>query len=238
MLVDPAVLEQINGKIKRRVLELPVQHGKRFGELKKCPMREKGVYVLTAAVPYSRHRQAAEEQPTVARAVLLLIERCLTPPKTVTVTVMQPPVRQDDRWIVHFEKGDWSDCFDQDLYLSRHNDFTMIASKQTVKGDAPYCPPFAEDLERARRKATERRVSPERAGVRRVRGEAESLVESISDMKARNRVKLAIRELEKSESQLLCSDEQELELSRGGPHPEGDRDVCGSNSHAPQVEAA
>jgi hypothetical protein len=199
MQVDPSLIDRINGRIRTRVLGLPVMHGRRFGELKKCPMREGGVYELQAAVPYSRHRAVAEEQPTVARGVLLLIECCMIPTKTVTITVTEPVTRKDDRWIVHFEKGDWRAQSDKDVFLARQNDFTTIASRQTVRGDPPLMTSFAKDLERARKKAEEKREQPNRSDMALIRAAQRRMAVRKHDMRitARKRLALIERETEK-----------------------------------------
>ena len=106
MIVPQAEIEQIQSKIRRRVIELPVQHGKRFGELKKCPMRAGGVYRLKARIPHERYLAEAQQKSTRARGVLWLIERCEQTQKTVKITVRDPPERQGDVWIVRFFKGD------------------------------------------------------------------------------------------------------------------------------------
>jgi hypothetical protein len=215
MLVDPSVIDQINSKIRRRVLELPVKQGSRFGELKKCPMREGGVYKLQAAIPYGKHRAIAEAQPTVARSVLLLIERCMTPAKTVMITVTEPVVRNGDRWVVRFEKGDWSDQGDEDVYLCRDNDFTTIASRQTVKGDPPLMTPFAKDLEHARKKAREKREQPYRSDMALLRAAQRRMAVRKHDMQitARKRLALIERETEKLASELSVESDAILPVS-------------------------
>ena len=209
MLVDLSVLEQINGRIRRRVLELPVQHGQRFGELKKCPMREGGVYTLQAAIPYARHRAVAERQPTRALGVLALIERCMNPAKTVTITVTEPVTRHEDRWIVRFEKGDWAGQLDEDVYLSRDNDFTTIASRQAVRGDPPLMTPFAAHLEHAREKAREKREQPYRSDMAAMRAAHRRMAVRKHDMRitARKRLALIERETEKLASELSVEED-------------------------------
>jgi hypothetical protein len=230
MIVEPAVVDQIlNSKIRRRVLEIPVTYSKgptrpvhpktgrqlavaRSTALtrpvqRRCPVREGGVYVLRPPVPYGRYKTEAQEQPTTARAVLLLYDLCNLPTRTVTITVTQPPERQGDTWIVRFEKGDWREQSDRPVFLARQNDFTMIASLQTVKGDPPLMASLAEDLERARAKALGRRVSPERRAVKQRADDADTLQRAMTNMKARTLVKRAQRNYEAAERLLS---EQEL----------------------------
>jgi hypothetical protein len=203
MIVDQAVIDQIRGKMRRRVLELPVEYGK-LGELK-LPVREGGVYTLKPPIPYMRYRGEVERhQPTRARAVLRLIDLCDMPRRTVTITVTHPPERQGDKWLIRFEKGDWRGQSDQPVYLARTNDFTTIASMQTVPGDPEFLTPFAEDLRRAREKAVERRVSPERQAVKRRADDANTLQRSMTNMKARTLVKRAQRNYEAAERLLLA----------------------------------
>jgi hypothetical protein len=112
VIVSQATINQIRGKVRRRVLELPVKHG-RFGELKKCPARKGGIYTLEPRVPYEQYATGAESQPTRARAVIALIDLCEASTKTVTITVTNPPERHDDRWLVRFVLGARQELFEQ-----------------------------------------------------------------------------------------------------------------------------
>jgi hypothetical protein len=218
MIVTQAEFDQINSKIRRRVLELPVRYSK--GEARpihpktgrrlavarpavlteavqrRCPVREGGVYTLRAPIPYERYRAEAQEQPRRNRAVLLLYDLCHLPTRSVTITVTEPPEQQGDNWIVRFEKGDWREQSGRDVFLARQNDFTMISSRQTVKGDPPLMSQFAEDLEHARAKSLERRVSPERQALQRCADDADTLQRAMTNMKARTLVKRAQRNYE------------------------------------------
>lgn len=163
MQIDQAQYARItNPRIRQRTLTLPVRYGE-WSELKKCPMRRGGVYELTTPTPYSAHVESVGREPSRARAVCALIDLCSQPVKKTTITVVESPERQDEHWVVKFEKGENLDQFDTDLYLSRDNDFTTSASRQTVKGDPPYVPPLAADLKRARDKAREKRDEPNRS---------------------------------------------------------------------------
>lgn len=164
MQIDQAQYARItNPRIRQRTLTLPVRYGE-WDELKKCPMKRGGVYELTAPTPYSAHVETAGREPSRARAACALIDLCSQPAKKTTITVLQV-TREREQWAVRFEKGANLDHFDTDLYLSRDNDFTTSPSRQTVKGDPPYTPPFAGDLRRAREKAREKRDEPNRSTV-------------------------------------------------------------------------
>jgi hypothetical protein len=56
----------LNRKVRKRVLELPVRHG-RLGELKRCPMRRGGVYHLKPPLPFDRFLERAPESPAPTR---------------------------------------------------------------------------------------------------------------------------------------------------------------------------
>lgn len=163
MIVSQAEIDEIrSARIRRRTLLLDVRFGE-FGERKRCPMRVGHVYRLTPRVRPAEHRTLAEVQPTRARAVIAFIGLCESKGRDVTITVRD--IQTDGRsWIVSFEKGS-HDVRDQDIFLCRDNDFTMSASRQTVRGDPPYTPPFAEDLRRAREKAAEGRAEPNRSSM-------------------------------------------------------------------------
>jgi hypothetical protein len=223
VLVDQSLIDAVNGKIRRRVLHLPVERGKlpeprhpKTGRVlrsprtrpadpaaKRCPMKAGGIYTLSARRPLEQYREQAKLQPTRARAVLAWIERCEDRTRTITITVLSVE-RQDDEWIIHFEKGNRQDLLDRDVFLSRQNDFTMDQSRQTVKGDPPLMTPFDEDLARARNKAVER-ASPQWDALARMRADAETLREAMVAMKDRNGLALlhrAERELEKLSTRL------------------------------------
>lgn len=233
MIVDQTVIEQINGRIRRRELRLPVRHDRMpivarhpktgralrspvtrtaDSSTKRCPLRADGVYTLHPRVPVDVYRAAAERQPTHARKVLYWISQCETKSRQVTITVTSVD-REGDEWVVRFEKGDWRANSDRPVYLAQQNDFTMVASRQTVKGDPEYLSPLAEDIRRARERALEVRVSPHRAQVQRLRDEADTLAGAMTSMKARNRVRLAAKELEKALAELSSPDGATLQAS-------------------------
>lgn len=204
MFVEQAMIDQIRGKMRRRVLELPVRYGSRRRngrwdpEVRKCPMREGGVYTLTPGVTHAQYRTEALTQPTRARAVLWLIDHC-EPLRTVTITVTRPPERHGDIWLIHFAKGDRASDLDRPIFLSKDGGYTMSASKQAVPGDPEVLMPLAEDLMKARAKARERRISPERQGLRQRAIDAETFQQSMAHMKARLLVKRAQRNYEAAE---------------------------------------
>lgn len=205
--VTQAEIDQIRGKMRRRVLHLPVEHERIKGTarhprtgrtlsacdvvggkaIKRCPLRERSVTTLAPGVTHAQYRAQAQAQPTRARGVLWFLDRCETL-RTVTITVTKVE-RQRDVWLVRFEKGERQELFDRDVFLCRQNDFTMDASRQTVRGDAPYLAPLAEDMRRARAKASERRVSPQQQLVSKMQGDAETLAQSLAAMKDRQRLK-------------------------------------------------
>jgi hypothetical protein len=203
VITSQAEIDRINSKIRLRILQLPVRHGKKWGELKRCQLRKGGVYTLQARVPYDTYKTQAREQPTRARAVLWLMDRCDISRRTVTITVTDVG-RQSDR----------------PVYLARNNDFTMIASQQTVPGDPEYMSPFAKDLERARAKALEARVSPELAAVRERASDVSELQRSMKNMKARSLAKRIERNYRAIERLLLSEgvvDSSVVAAANGSP---------------------
>ena len=166
---------------------MPVRYGK-FGELKRCPARPGSAYTLKARVPYEQIRERSTAQPSRARAVLWLIDQCQEPTKTQIITV-DLVERDGEEWIVHFKKGDHSGTLDSPVFLSKSGDYTMIASRQAVPGDPEVMMPFAKDLEKARRKALEGRIGPQRQLVGKISTEVGALKSSLASMKARNRLR-------------------------------------------------
>jgi hypothetical protein len=105
MIVSSRDLELIlNPRIRQRVIQLPVQHGE-FGEQKPCKARRGGVYHLRSRPPYERYKLEAGQQPTQARAVLWLVDRCEEPRKAVTITVISAD-REAETWTVRFVMGE------------------------------------------------------------------------------------------------------------------------------------
>lgn len=199
------------------------------GALKRCPMRKGGVYRLFPPLPFERFLERAPGQPTPthhqeprldpaheghpwvlhyggspsARSVLWLIGRVERwEPKPVTITVREVE-RQGDVWLVSFLKGEEAEIFDDSLpYLAPDGGFTSIASRQAVPGDPPYCPPFAEDLERARENARKKRLSPAEELVSKMREDAKTCREVMAGVKARNRARLILKEIGKLADEL------------------------------------
>lgn len=218
--VTQAEIDQIRGKMRRRVLHLPVEHElikgtarhPRTGRtlpacdvvggkaIKRCPLRERSVTTLAPGVTHAQYRAQAQAQSTRAMGVLWFLDRCETL-RTVTITVTKVE-RQGDVWLVHFAKGDRADELDHDVFLAKYGDYTMSASKQAVPGDPPVMMPLAEDLAKARAKARERRVSPQRELVSKMQADADTLQRALSDMKDRTRAKLIAKELEKLAAKL------------------------------------
>jgi hypothetical protein len=210
----------------------------KHNERKKCPVRPGGVYHLKGRVPYEQYQTEAQNQPTRARAVLRLIDQCEAPAKTVTITVLTTEA-QDEQWLIRFIKGDHATTFDHPVYLAKYGDFTTEASKQAIPGDPEVMTPSAEDLTKARAKARERQTTPQLEGLARLRDEADTLRASMTKMKARNRIALAIKEIDKTVTELSirspatlpkvgCAARQASAAVEGEPRP------CGTESDVSQ----
>lgn len=243
MIVTQTEIAEISRRVRpRRILELPVHIGP-LGETKRCPLRRGSVYKLTASHPYARYRREAEAEPHRVAAILRLIDRCDVPAPLVMITVKEVE-RHGDRWLVRFLRGDHRGAFeDRDVYLSKYGDYTMSAKRQAVPGDPPVMTPFSEDLERARRQALERRFGPQQQMVARLRSDTETLAQSIVDMKARNRAKVILREIDKLSAQLsvrtsdivqpsVCAATPEPAAVEDGSAPSGTRPVVSLRSAA------
>ncbi len=226
MLIDQQTFDSIR-KLKQHELRLPVHRGRlpRKGSakahgtdakggktLRRCPYRKGGVYTLKPRVPYDRHRQRAEQQPTRARAVLVLIGLCDQPTKSLTITVLDV-TRQDDKWLIRFEKGNHQDKLDSPVFLAKYGDYTMTPSKQAVRGDPEVMSLFAADLEAARRRALEKRVNPQQQALNRIRADTDTLLAAMTAMKDRNRLKLIRREIDKLTAKLSVEESAMLSAS-------------------------
>jgi hypothetical protein len=249
-----------SSKIRRRYLELPVRgvsmrkprHPKTGRVLRmagaasgvavaRCPMRKGGTYRLRGPVPYTGYRDEADDQPTRARAVLALYDLCHLPAKTETVTVTSVE-RQGETWLIRFRKGEL-DLLDRPVFLARQGDYTTIASRQAVPGDPEVMMQFAEDLQEARKKARERRLTPQQEGLAKVRAEVETCRGVMTTMKAKTRLRLILKELEKLEAEVAaessailpasqCAESQVSAEANGEPRPTGSESVVSLESAA------
>jgi hypothetical protein len=227
MIIDQATLDRIQ-RPRERTLTLPVRYGKltrkgspkahrtdaRGGKaLRGCPVRKGGVYHLKAPTPYDRYRAVAERQPTRALMVLRLWDLCdrhRARGLTITVTAVE---RQAEHWLVHFAPGSHADQFDRPVFLAKYGDYTMTPSKQAVPGDPEVLLPLEADLAKARAKAIERRVSPDRHIVQDAKKQLTPLQQSMVSMKARTRLARVLKELEKIEADLSVEEDGTLPSS-------------------------
>jgi len=214
VIVSQADLDAIlDRKVRKRLLELPVRHGK-FGELKRCPTRVGKVERLYPPIPFERFLARAGEQPSHARSVLWLIDRVQRwDPKPTTITVRQVD-RESETWIIHFIRGDEREAFDDTgVYLSADGGFTTVASRQSVPGDPEYLAPLAEDLARARLAAREKRLTPAQLLVSRMAADAERCRDVMVTVKAGNRANLIRKELFKLQAELALDSGAILDAS-------------------------
>jgi hypothetical protein len=231
-----------NARIRKRLLVLPVRYGRSGipGARRPCPVREGCVYKLRAASPYEEIRRRAEEQPSRARAVLWLMDHCDQTVRTLTITITSVE-RQQDQWLVRFGMGDKA-TNDESVFMGRGRDYTLIASASIDK-TAPVMTPFAEDLQRAREKAREKRLSPQQEALARMRAETDLLLVAMTAMKDRNRLKLIRREIEKLDTKLSAERPVTISVSdraesqwpvavEDGPRPNGTDSVVSLESAA------
>jgi hypothetical protein len=207
-------------KMRRRTMSVPARRGP-HNELK-VPVKRGGVYRLKVPVPVELYAEQAAAQPTTARAVLDFIARCERPSKDVAITVVSAPVRErvdgEEVWTFAFEKGSHAEVLDRPVYLAKCGDFTLTASRQAVRGDPELMTPFAKDLERARKTALERRISPQQAAVDRIRNDLDTLSRSMKSMKARTKLARLLKALDNVEAQ--------ISVENGGTLPSSDRAQC------------
>jgi hypothetical protein len=190
--------------------------------IKACPMRKGGKYTLTPRVPVDAYRGEAESQPTRARSVLCMIDKCEAPVRTVTITVTHPPERHGNVWLIRFAKGDRASDLDRPIFLSKYGDYTMSASKQAVPGDPEVQFPFAEDLAKARAKTRERRASPQRQLVNKMQADVDTLRTSLATMKARNRLRRIEHDLKTLALELPATGVLDSPSTLAGDRPHGD----------------
>lgn len=233
MFVSQAEIDQINGRMRRRLLHLPLKRG-RLGELKRCPVRKGGVYRLRPPIPHAAYVERASSSPTRARAVLTLIALCETPVRTATITITSVE-RHGDGWLIHFAKGDRASDLDCPTFLSKDGGYTMISSRQAVPGDPEVLYPLAEDLAKARAKMRESRVSPDREVIATVKSGLSPLQQSLLAMKARNRVRLILKQMDLLDKELSVGESATLPATAGAaaecPVAVEDADQpCGTNS--------
>lgn len=207
LIVDELFIRQIlSARTRRRNLVLPVRWGPQ-GELLRCPMRENGVYRLVPRGRLEHKRRQAEREPTRARQVLAFVDLCdgsVRTERQVEVTVTAGAVLRTDRgWVVAITPGDLSGQLDRDVFLAGSDgDYTFTASRQAIPGDPAVMMPTEKDMERARRMAKEKRAVPALLSVQALRSQTDTLADAMLSMKARNRVKLIAKELERLEGEV------------------------------------
>jgi hypothetical protein len=194
------------------MMRLPLVRGE-LGELKRCPFRKGGTYKLQPRTSV----KAATSITIIEVRQEKLAALSLADAKREGYAGIQGaleafrhrwPNHGEAVWVVRFAKDDKdhtvSDYInsDQPLYLAKHGDFTTSASTQAVRGDPPYLAPLAEDLARARLKAAERRLTPQQLSISRMRAETDTLLNAMTAMKDRNRVKRIRKELEALDDKL------------------------------------
>jgi hypothetical protein len=238
VLIDQATFDSIR-LLKLRELRLPVCRG-RLGELKRCPLRAGSVRRLKLdllCISCGPCREDAEHEATRARAVLRFIDdaplfaKRVQRKRAIVITV-HTVERQGQEWLVRFIKGEDRSLLDRPVFLAKYGDYTMTPSKQAVRGDPEVLSPFAKDLEEARRRALEKRVSPQQQALSRIRADTDTLLAAMTAMKDRNRLKLIRREIDKlaaklsvEESAMLsasgCAESQWPVAVQDGPRPNG-----------------
>ena len=239
----------LNRKIRKRTLELlartdrvrPAKHPK-IGRVlaaakpssgahtKRCPLREGGTYMLVERQPYDQWRRAAGKESTRAWSVLWWIARCEQAPRKVEITVLKVD-RVGPVWIVRFARekdGEVKDHIDtHPVFLARGAGYTV--SDEIGAGEV--LGPLREDMEEARRKMREERTNPQRQNVRTEAERLGSLRESLENMKARELVRRAQRNLEAAERVLSADDVSfTVRTAADGSPGEAERPPSGASS--------
>lgn len=250
----------LNRKIRKRTLTLPVRHeavraarhpktGRALAAAvpasgvatKRCPVVVGGSYALQARPPHERYDQwlaEAEAKPTRTQSVLWLIDRCEQPRKTIQITI-HSVTREGDEWLIAFSRDEEAELRDfmasgQPVFLGRNRDYTTARDEL---GAGEVLTPFAEDLEKARQKAREGIVLPQREALKRAAAEAATCREVMRNMKARNLVKRAQRDLEAAERILLSEAQINCGTSAApdGSQGEEERPPCGALLATPKA---
>lgn len=147
-------------------------------------------------------RARAQDAPSRALAVTRLLAtmepllEMIEParrPLTITVLRVDP---FEEHWEVSFALGDRT-AHDEPVFMGRGRDYTMSASR-SIDPEASVLTPLAKDLAAARRKAAEKRLTPQEQALARLRAEHQTLRSSMLSMKARNR----LRQLERDTAKL------------------------------------
>lgn len=220
-----------NSRIRKRIIVLPVHYG-RLGERKRPP-QEGRLYRLRPASRYAEWCRRAAEQPTRARAVLYVLERLESEPRPILVTV-RAVTREGETYLVEVLKGDHREAVAQDrpVFLARSAGYTTAAS--LAVRDAGEVLLDSKGAERARIIAQTQLATPQIAAVRRVAGETETLRQAMKNMRARNLVRSAERNLAAAErvlrAEVLQSELVASEL--------GQRCEAADLPHAPGVVCA
>lgn len=207
MIVSAEELSLIlNPKVRRRLMRLPVLTGG-SGESKRCPVRRGGSYRL-------RPPGSKDVQVTITVIAVPRLERLGSLPLAdarregygsvrgaldAWEKAHWTPTYDEMVWVVAFardHKGEVAAAIAQErpVYLATSGDYTLDISR-AAKGEPEVLMPLEEDLKRARAKALEKRRNPQVDDLGRMRQRAETLRESMTNMKARELVRRAARNL-------------------------------------------
>jgi hypothetical protein len=234
LVVTQAEINLILGKTRRRMMRLPISLGP-CGEHQPCPVREGCSYQLQS-------RAGSKGQATIT-----IVE--VYPEKLAAITLADArregyagiqgaldawtrthhkPSHDESVWVILFAKDKDGDTAaflaqKQPVYLARYGDYTTRRDN-AIPGEAEVLTPFAEDLANARTRALEHRVSPQREALKRAANDAETLQQSIQNMKARTLIKRAQRNYEAAERLLLSAEDVHSTVSAAADGSPGEAD--------------
>jgi hypothetical protein len=235
VIVPQAEIDLVNNaRLRRRMMRLPASSSPRA----KCPLEVGGVYHLQPRL-FAPSQAEITVVPPVRREPL--DELTLSDARREGHGGVQGALEAWTRahgqprpgqlvWVVPFVAGDESEFVTQTdaVFLRRTSGYTTT-SDQLSAGEVIAVPGAGEH---ARVVAMARRQAPQRAAIRRMAEDIETVQYVMLTMKARNRAKLIARELAKLQAELpvaeVVDSASSVELPANDAQSERDPGTCGS----------
>lgn len=252
MIVTQAEIDLVNGKMRRRMMRLPVLRGQ-AGEREPCPAQRGRTYQLqTRTVTKGQAAITVIEDPRIEKLAALSLQDARREGHATVqgaidaYTLRHGPCDESTLvWVVSFAK----DNKDREvaavvnqadpLFMGRQAGYTTSKS-HAAPGEPEVMMPFEKDLAEARKKATERRLTPQQEAAKRLGDDVETLREAMTNMKGRELLRLARRSIRAAERELLSDGSLHSASSAvlDGSQGEADRPPHGAPLPCPDARAA
>jgi hypothetical protein len=244
VIATQAEIDMVRRTFSRRMMRLPVTRGDQ-GEMNLCPVRRGRTYQLQprpsakgevsiTVIDCRREKLAALSLADARREGHATIQDAL-------VAFRSTHGHHEEVWVVTFarDKDDEVAALiseERPLYLASSVGLTFDRGRAAA-GEPEVLMPFEKDLAKARKATLEQRIAPGRASVKNLARDTETLQQSIKNMKARQLLRRAQRNLEAADRLLLSEVELHSPVSAAvdGSRGEADRPPRGAPLASPEA---